>query len=75
MDSFGTVLYAKYPNARLAPASTVKLVTAMVAMDLLKTDDIVRISEKAGKVRSISPRLQADEEFTVIDLLNLALSS
>jgi serine-type D-Ala-D-Ala carboxypeptidase (penicillin-binding protein 5/6) len=73
MDSFGTVLYAKYPNARLAPASTVKLVTAMVAIDLLKTDDIVRISEKAGKVRSISPRLQTDEEFAVIDLLNLAL--
>lgn len=73
MDSFGTVLYAKYPKARLAPASTVKLVTAMVAIDLLKTDDIVRISEKAGKVRTIPPRLQPDEEFAVIDLLNLAL--
>lgn len=73
MDSFGTVLYAKYPKARLAPASTVKLVTAMVAIDLLKTDDIVRISEKAGKVRTIPPRLQPDEEFSVIDLLSLAL--
>ncbi len=73
MDSFGTVLYAKYPKARLAPASTVKLVTAMVAIDLLKADDIVRISEKAGKVRTIPPRLQPDEEFAVIDLLNLAL--
>jgi D-alanyl-D-alanine carboxypeptidase (penicillin-binding protein 5/6) len=73
MDSFGTVLYAKYPNARLAPASTVKLVTAMIAIDILKTDDIVRISEKAGKVRSIPPRLQPDEEIAVIDLLNLAL--
>jgi len=73
MDSFGTVLYAKYPKARLAPASTVKLMTAMVAIDLLKTDDIVRISEKAGKVRTIPPRLQPDEEYAVIDLLNLAL--
>jgi D-alanyl-D-alanine carboxypeptidase (penicillin-binding protein 5/6) len=67
------VLYAKYPNARLAPASTVKLVTAMIAIDILKTDDIVRISEKVGKVRSIPPRLQPDEEIAVIDLLNLAL--
>ena len=73
MDSFGTVLYAKYPKARLAPASTVKLVTAMVAIDLLRIDDIVRISEKAGKVRTIPPRLQADEEFAVIDLLNFTL--
>lgn len=73
IDSFGTVLYAKYPHARLAPASTVKLVTAMVVIDLLKTDDIVRISEKAGKVRTIPPKLQPDEEFAVIDLLNLAL--
>jgi D-alanyl-D-alanine carboxypeptidase (penicillin-binding protein 5/6) len=67
------VLYAKYPKARLAPASTVKLVTAMVAIDLLNADDIVRISGKAGKVRTIPPRLQPDEEFAVIDLLNLAL--
>jgi len=73
IDPFGTVLYAKYPKARLAPASTVKLVTAMVAIDLLKVDDIVRISERAGKVRTIPPRLQADEEFAVVDLLNLAL--
>ena len=73
IDSFGMVLYAKYPNARLAPASTVKLVTAMVSIDLLKTDDIVRISEKAAKVRTIPPKLQIDDEFAVIDLLNIAL--
>jgi len=73
MDSFGTVLYAKYPKARLAPASTVKLVTAMVAIDMLKADAVVRISEKAAKVRTIPPRLQPDEELAVIDLLNLAL--
>jgi len=73
MDSFGTVLYAKYPKARLAPASTVKLVTAMVVIDLLKADDIVRISEKAARVRTIPPKLQPDDEFAVIDLLNIAL--
>lgn len=73
MDSMGTVLYAKYPKARLAPASTVKLVTAMVVIDLLKTADIVKISEKAARVRTIPPKLQPDEEFAVIDLLNLAL--
>ena len=73
MDSFGTVLYAKYPKARLAPASTVKLVTAMVVIDLLKADDIVRISGNAARVRTIPPKLQPDDEFAVIDLLNIAL--
>lgn len=73
MDASGTVVYAKYPNARLAPASTVKLVTAMVAVDLLKADAVVRISGLASKVRTIPPRLCPDEEYTVIDLLRLAL--
>ncbi len=73
MDSSGDVLYAKYPNARLAPASTVKLVTAMVVLDSLDPRKTVRISADASKVRSIRPRLCPEEELTVSDLLHLAL--
>jgi serine-type D-Ala-D-Ala carboxypeptidase (penicillin-binding protein 5/6) len=73
MDCSGEVLYAKYPNARLAPASTVKLVTAMVVLDSLGPAKTVRISRTAGKTRSIRPRLRPDEEMTVSDLLHLAL--
>jgi len=73
MDSSGAVLYSKYPDARLAPASTVKLITAMVVIDRLKPETKVVISKNAGKVRSIQPRLHADEEYTVSDLLHLAL--
>lgn len=73
MDSSGEVLYAKYPNARLAPASTVKLVTAMVVLDNLDPETLVKISRDASKVRSIQPRLCPDEEMTVSDLLHLAL--
>jgi len=73
VDSSGEVLYAKYPDARLAPASTVKLITAMVVIDRLDPAVKVKISTNAGKVRSIQPRLRPDEEMTVSDLLHLAL--
>jgi D-alanyl-D-alanine carboxypeptidase (penicillin-binding protein 5/6) len=73
VDSSGEVLYAKYPDARLAPASTVKLMTAMVVIDKLDPAVKVKISRNAGKIRSIPPRLHPDEELTVSDLLHLAL--
>lgn len=72
-DSSGNVLYAKYPNAKLAPASTVKLVTAMVALDLLDPSTKIVISRNASKIRTIPPKIHANEELTVSDLLHLAL--
>jgi D-alanyl-D-alanine carboxypeptidase len=73
MDSSGTVLFSKFPHAKLAPASTVKLVTAMVAIDHLDPAQKVRISANASRVRSIDPRICPDEEMTAADLLHLAL--
>ncbi|HTG00360.1 MAG TPA: serine hydrolase [Nitrospirota bacterium] len=73
MDASGAILYSKYPDAKLAPASTVKLVTAMVVLDKLPLDVKVRISKNAVKTRSIRPRIHRDEELTVSDLLHLAL--
>jgi D-alanyl-D-alanine carboxypeptidase (penicillin-binding protein 5/6) len=73
MDSSGEVLYAKYPDAKLAPASTVKLVTAMVVLDTLDPEAAVTISRNAARVRTIPPRIRADEEMLVSDLLHLAL--
>jgi D-alanyl-D-alanine carboxypeptidase (penicillin-binding protein 5/6) len=73
VDSSGDILYAKFPDAKLAPASTVKLVTAMVVIDRLDPAIKVEISRNAAKVRSIRPRLHAGDELTVSDLLHLAL--
>jgi D-alanyl-D-alanine carboxypeptidase (penicillin-binding protein 5/6) len=73
MDSSGAVLFSKYPNAKLAPASTVKLVTAMVVLDAVDPEMKVKISRNAATVRSIEPKVLADEEMTVSDLLHLAL--
>ena len=73
VDDSDTVIYAKNPSARLPPASTVKLVTAMVALDRLDPEARVRVSSRAGAVRSIPPILRAGEELSVSDLLHLAL--
>ncbi len=73
MDYSGAVLYSKFGDSKLAPASTVKLVTAMVVIDSISPDQKVTISRNAGRIRSIQPRIHSDEELTVSDLLHLAL--
>lgn len=67
------ILYAKNPNLKLRPASTTKLITAMVVLDRLDPDTLVRISDHAAKTPSVSPRLRTGEQFSVRSLLALAL--
>jgi D-alanyl-D-alanine carboxypeptidase (penicillin-binding protein 5/6) len=73
MNDDESVVYAKNPSAKLPPASTVKLVTAMVALDLVDPMSKVVVSRTAAATRSIKPRLAAGDEVTVYDLLHLAL--
>jgi D-alanyl-D-alanine carboxypeptidase (penicillin-binding protein 5/6) len=73
IDDKDSVLYAKNPSVKLPPASTVKLVTAMVALDRLDPSTRIIVSRSAAAVRSIKPRLMTDDELTVSDLLHLAL--
>lgn len=67
------ILFGKNPNWKLPPASTTKLVTAMVALDHLNPDQIVTVSENAANTPSIAPHLRAGERFTVRDIMSLAL--
>ena len=46
----GKVLYAKYPHCRLPPASTAKLMTAIVAMGKLDPSGILMVSKNAASV-------------------------
>ncbi len=69
----GQVLYEKNPYTKLPPASTVKLVTAMVALDYLQPSMAVRVTRTAASAPSIKPRLRPGDELTVSDLLHLAL--
>ncbi len=69
----GQILYAKNPNVKIPPASTVKLLTAMVVLDRLSLKEKVVISKKAEDTPSISPHLREGEIYTVEDLLFLML--
>lgn len=69
----GNILYAKNPNLRLPPASTTKLVTAMVVLDSMNPDHIVTISANAAQTPSVAPRIKAGERYSVRDLLRMAL--
>jgi D-alanyl-D-alanine carboxypeptidase (penicillin-binding protein 5/6) len=73
IDENDSVLSEKYASAKLPPASTVKLVTAMVALDRLDPAANVTVSNRARKIRSGKPRLLAYDVLTVSDLLHLAL--
>lgn len=67
------ILYAKNPHLRLPPASTAKLVTAMVVLDRISPEAIVTISVNAANTPSVSPDIKKSERYTVKDLLYLAL--
>lgn len=67
------ILYAKNPNWKLPPASTTKLVTAMVALDRLSPDTIITVSKSAATTPSVSPYLRAGERYTLREILSLAL--
>ncbi len=67
------ILYAKNPHLKIPPASTVKLVTAMVVLDKLPLDQKVIISKNASQVSSVAPKLMEGEVYTVLDLLYFML--
>lgn len=69
----GKIFYGKNPHLKLSPASTTKLVTAMVALDKLSPEKKVRISKKAAKTLTAPPRLKEGEVYTVRDLIYLTL--
>lgn len=63
----GTSLYQKNPDVKLLPASTTKMVTALVALDVYPLDSVL----KAGslKVDGQKMGLYTEEEMKVEDLL------
>lgn len=67
------ILYAKAPHAKRAPASTTKLLTAMVALDHLSLDSIVQIPAGLEYIQPSKIGLHAGEQFYVRDLVKAAL--
>ncbi|MCI8760609.1 MAG: D-alanyl-D-alanine carboxypeptidase [Clostridia bacterium] len=72
----GKILFSKNENEKMYPASTTKIITAIIALENCQLDEIVTISYNT--VMSIpdgysSAYLQVDEKLTVEQLLELLL--
>jgi D-alanyl-D-alanine carboxypeptidase len=71
--STGRILYAKNPNLRLPPASTTKLMTAIIAIEEKNLSDVVKISKNASLVAPLKAGFKEGDEVTVETLLYAAL--
>ncbi len=69
----GRVLYAKNPELRLLPASTTKLMTALVVMEKANLTDVVTVSRRAAGAPPTRAGLKAGDRVTIETLLYAAL--
>lgn len=63
-----TVLFEKNPDLRLHPASTTKIMTALVALDSYRLDDVLTV-KTAGQAIGNTIKLVEGDKLTVKDLL------
>lgn len=71
--STGDVLYEKQAYKRRAPASTTKIMTAILALELGLPDEVVTISPKAAAVGESTINLDPGEKITLYELITGAL--
>ncbi|NLZ16367.1 MAG: D-alanyl-D-alanine carboxypeptidase [Desulfobulbaceae bacterium] len=70
--SGGTIL-AKNPDAPRQPASTIKILTGMIALKSLGSNDAVPVSRRAAGMPSSKVHLQAAKTYRATDLINSVL--
>jgi D-alanyl-D-alanine carboxypeptidase (penicillin-binding protein 5/6) len=69
----GKVLFAKNPELRLFPASTTKLMTALVVLDWRQPEEVVMVSERAAAAPPTKIGLRRGDTITIGALLHAAL--
>jgi D-alanyl-D-alanine carboxypeptidase (penicillin-binding protein 5/6) len=69
----GRVLFAKNPDLHLMPASTTKLMTALVVLDHANLSAVVTVSRKASAAPATKIGLKGGENIELLTLLNAAL--
>lgn len=76
MDSEnGQVLFTKEPDRRMYPASTTKIMTALVALEQSSLDEMVVVSEKASAVDGSRVGLQPGERLPMEHMLYMLMLS
>ncbi len=71
----GEVLYGRNQRQARPPASTVKLLTALVILDIMRLDQVVRIHPAALRTQPSRIHLRSGERYYVQDLLKAVLIS
>ncbi|MDD4335365.1 MAG: D-alanyl-D-alanine carboxypeptidase, partial [Desulfotomaculaceae bacterium] len=70
MDSSnGQLLYAKNPDQRMYPASTTKIITAIIALESGRINDLVTVPLEAAIVEGSAIGLQEGERISLDDLI------
>ncbi|MGB9903925.1 MAG: D-alanyl-D-alanine carboxypeptidase family protein [Desulfotomaculales bacterium] len=65
----GQVLFAKNEHKKMYPASTTKILTALVILERVNPAETVRVPEEASRTEGSAIGLQAGEELSCSDLL------
>ncbi len=71
--STGRILYAKKPDLKQPPASTAKLMTAIIVLEIAELSDVVTISRNAAHISPLKAGFREGEKVTVEVLLYAAL--
>lgn len=66
----GELLYARNAYQRRDPASTTKVLTALLAVERGRLDDLVRVSRRAARTPGSSMRLKEGDVYSLHDLLH-----
>ena len=69
----GETLYAKRPDSPRQPASTIKVLTGMIALKSLKNNDTVPVSRRAAGMPSSKIYLNPKKRYKADDLINAVL--
>lgn len=69
----GAEIFAKSPDNPRQPASTIKIVTAMIALKSLKQDEVIDVSDKAAGMPSSKIFLDPGKHYRANDLINAVL--
>lgn len=69
----GGTLLAKNPDARRQPASTIKIITGLIALKSLGSNDRVTVSRHAAAMPSSKVHLQPAKTYSANDLINSVL--
>lgn len=73
LDSNNTVIFSKTPHLRRAPASTTKLLTAIVALNLMDANTIVTVPQYATTMPPSKIHIRTGERYVLRDLIYATL--